>query len=117
PGFGGADVELDNLSRRIAKAVSRRSRKLLEESAPLYSGEPVTQVAEWCRRLRLSSARAALVVGDDLPGVINLLRRTEGDLAGLRGDSLAQGMALIDDLMRFWVSESAFTLRRHIGMS
>ncbi len=117
PGFGGADAELDNLSRRIAKAVSRRSRKLLEETAPLYSGEPVAQVPEWCRRLRLSSARAALVVGDDLPGVINLLRRTEGDLAGLRGDALAQGMALIDDLMRFWVSESGFTLRRHIGMS
>lgn len=117
PGFGGADAELDNLSRRIAKAISRRTRKALEESAPLYSGEPVTHVEEWCRRLRLSSARAALVVADDLPGTINLLRRTEGDLAGLRGAALAQGMALIDDLMRFWVSESAFTLRRHIGMT
>ncbi|MBX3181440.1 MAG: tetratricopeptide repeat protein [Polyangiaceae bacterium] len=116
PGYGGADPELEQLSKRVAKALTRRGRKGLEDLGPLYSGEPVASVEEWVRRLRLSSARAALVVADDLPGVVTLLRRTEGDLAGLRGPALTQGMALIDDLMRFWVSEAAFTLRRHLGM-
>jgi hypothetical protein len=36
-------------------------------------------------------------------------------LAGLTGAALAQGMRGVQDLMRFWVSEPALTLRRRLG--
>jgi hypothetical protein len=56
-----------------------------------------------------------LIVADDLPGSIALLRQSEGDLAGFTGVALAQGMRLVHDLMRFWVSEPAIGVRRALG--
>ena len=63
---------------------------------------------DFAEQARKTAARAALVVADDLPACITLMRRTEGDLAGLKGAALARGMDLINDLMRFWVSDAAF---------
>jgi hypothetical protein len=54
-------------------------------------------------------------VGDDLPGSITLLRQSEGDLAGLTGAPLAQGMRGVHDLLRFWVSDASIALRRRLG--
>ncbi len=120
PGFGAGITDedfLDAHARRVVKAISRRGRRSMEEAAALYAGAPVKDIADWCAKVRLSAARAALMVSDDLPGDITLLRRTEGDLAGLSGAALAQGMSVVRDLLRFWVSDSAFTLRRKLGMA
>ncbi len=50
-----------------------------------------------------------------LPGSIALMRQTEGDLSGLTGAALAQGMRAVEDLLRFWASDAAFALRRKLG--
>jgi hypothetical protein len=118
PGFGAElrDEEyLNNLSRRVHKSVAWLSRGRVDEVATLYSGDPVTDSADWVRRIRLTASRAALVIADDLPGCIDFLRRTEADLAGIEGRELAQGLHTVKDLMRFWVSEAAFELRRRVG--
>jgi hypothetical protein len=70
---------------------------------------------EWLFRARLGALRAALIIGDDLPGSIGLLRQTEGDLAGLTGPALAQGMRSVHDLLRFWVSDASLAARRKLG--
>jgi tetratricopeptide (TPR) repeat protein len=120
PGFGAGLTDedfLDAHSRRVVKAMSRRGRRAMEEAAAVYAAAPVKDIADWCAKVRLSASRAALMLSDDLPGDITLLRRTEGDLAGLSGAALAQGMEVVRDLLRFWVSDPAFTLRRKLGMA
>jgi hypothetical protein len=119
PGYGRglSDEEFLNAhSRRVAKALSRRGRRALEETAPVFARAARVDYNDWAHKVRTTAARAALVLSDELPGAIALVRRLEGDLAGLTGVALAQGIAMMNDLMRFWVSDAAFTLRRRVGM-
>lgn len=116
-GMGIGDEEfLSNQAKRIVKALSRRGRRSMEEAALLYVGVPRINFMDWVAKVRLTAARAALILSDDLPASIELIRRMEGDLAGLSGVALAQGMRVVQDLLRFWVSDSAFALRRRLGM-
>jgi len=51
-----------------------------------------------------------------LPAAIDYLRRTEGDFSGLPAAQAARGMALASDLMRFWISDTAISLRQRMGV-
>ena len=82
----------------------------------MFLGSAPVDYTDWCEKIRRTAARAAVTVADDLPACVTLLRRTEGDLAGLKGAALAQGMELVSDLMRFWVSDAAFALRRRLSI-
>ncbi len=116
-GMGVADDDfLSQQARRVPKSLSRRGRRALEEAAPLYMGSPQNDFETWVQDTRRTAARAAAILSDDLPASITLLRRMEGDLAGLRGVALQQGMAMMHDLLRFWVSDAAFAVRRRLGM-
>src|SRR6185369_10459759 len=113
---GLADEEyLSNHARRVSRSLPWLGRGAVEEAARAYVAAPRLDPAEWLFRARLGALRAALIVGDDLPGSIALLRQTEGDLAGLTGATLAQGMRNFHDLMRFWVSDPALAARRKLG--
>lgn len=115
-GLGSADEEfLNGHARRLQKAQSRRGRRAAEEAIMPLLGAPRIEFDAWSERVRRTAARASVVVADDLPGVVTLLRRTEGDLAGLRGQALTQGMDLVADLMRFSVSDAGHALRRRLG--
>jgi tetratricopeptide (TPR) repeat protein len=118
PAFGAglADEEfLSNHARRVSRSLPWLGRGAVEEAARAYIAAPRLDPVEWLARVRLSAARAALIVADDLAGSIALLRQSEGDLAGFTGAALAQGMRLVHDLMRFWVSEPAIGVRRALG--
>jgi cellulose synthase operon protein C len=113
---GLADEEfLNNHARRVSRSLPWLGRGAVEEAARAYIAAPRLDPAEWLFRARLGAQRAALLVGDDLPGCIGLLRQTEGDLAGLSGPALAQGMRSVHDLLRFWVSDAALAARRKLG--
>jgi hypothetical protein len=71
---------------------------------------------QWAFEHRKIASRVAALLADELPSSIALVRRMEGDLAGLRGAALAQGINLTHDLLRFWVSDAAFALRRRVGL-
>ncbi|MEB2324393.1 MAG: hypothetical protein OZ921_17905 [Sorangiineae bacterium] len=119
PSYGSGltdDEYLAAQARRLQKAISRRGRRVMEEAAQLYVSSPRIDFADWVFRARLTAQRAAVVVADDLPGAVTLVRRTEGDLAGLQGAALAQGMAGVRDMLRFWGSEHAAILRRKLGI-
>jgi len=118
PGFGAGLADEDFLNgqaRRVTRSLPWLGRGAVEDAARAYVAGPRLEIAEWVHRVRLTAARAALIVGDDLPGSITLLRQSDGDLAGLTGAALAQGMRSVHDLLRFWVSDAALALRRRLG--
>jgi hypothetical protein len=119
PSFGGylGDEEyLSSFAKRVHKSISWLGRGRVEEAASLYLGAKRVDMVDWVRKVRLTAARAALIVADDLAAPIDLVRRTEADLAGLQGEQLNLGLRLVQDLMRFWMSEPAMTLRRRAGL-
>ncbi|MBN2192938.1 MAG: tetratricopeptide repeat protein [Polyangiaceae bacterium] len=102
--------------RKIARLLGRRTRRALEERAGQLATGPARDFAEWIHRANVTAARAAVVVTDDLPGSIEIIRRSEGDVSGRTGVEVALAMRVAEDLLRFWVSEPAFRLRRRLGM-
>ncbi len=118
PSFGAglADEEaLSNHARRVYRSLPWLGRGAVEEAARAYVAAPRLDALEWQFRVRLTASRAALIAADDLPGSVAVLRQTEGDLAGLTGVPLAQAVRAVQDMMRFWVSEPALSVRRRLG--
>ena len=119
PSFGSGRFDeeyLSLLARRVTKALPWIGRGPIEDAARAYADSPRTNIAAWVKETKLTATRAALLAADDLPSSISLVRKLEGDEAGIEGDSLAEGKALVDDLVRFWVSDAAFALRRRLGL-
>ncbi|HEU5076405.1 MAG TPA: tetratricopeptide repeat protein, partial [Polyangiaceae bacterium] len=116
-GTGLADEEyMQSMARRVYKSFPWLGRGRMEEAAAVYLGAKLPDINEWVRKVRLTAARSALLLADDLPGPIDLVRRTEADLSGATGEQLNHGVRLVHDLMRFWVSDPAFALRRRLGL-
>ncbi len=107
---------LNAQAKKIHKAVSWGKRRALEDSARLYSRSPAPDVASWVDSVTVAGARGALLLANDLPEAIDYLRRTEGDLSGLPEAQVARGMALASDLMCFWISDTAISLRQRMGV-
>lgn len=120
PSYGApaADEEyLASQARRVAKALPWLGRGPIEDAARTYAQAPRVDIGEWALAVRLTAARAACVLADDLPSSISLVRRLEGDLSGAEGLALAVGTRTVHDLLRFWVSDPASTLRRRLGFT
>ncbi len=119
PGYGGgltSEDFLEEQARRIHKSLPRRARKALEEAAGRYVEAPRLDFPRFCRTVRLTANRVGALLSDDLPGSIDVMRRTERDLAGLDGPALARASDQVADLLRFWMSNTAMQLRRHAGL-
>ena len=63
-----------------------------------------------------AASRAALLVSDDLIAAIDVLKRTERDIADLTGARLLVHPA-VNRLVRFWISPEADALRKRIGFA
>jgi len=108
---------MDALTKNLYKGLPRRARRPLEEAAAGYGPSPKPRLDEWLLRLRKTSTRAALLIAGDPASVIGVIRRTEGDLAGLDGPATERGMAILADALHFGVSDVAATVRRRTGMA
>jgi tetratricopeptide (TPR) repeat protein len=116
-GVGSPDEdEMVSLQRRVAKAMPWLGRGAIEEAARAYASAPVLDVGEWRLSALMTSTRAAAIVCDDIVSAAELMRRTEGDLSGAKGDALLAGRRLVGDLLGFWVSDGAFAMKRRLGM-
>jgi hypothetical protein len=118
PAFGAGQSRteyLENLTKNLYRGLPRRARRPLEEAAAAYGPSPKPRLDEWLARLRKTSTRAALLLSGDAAGTVAVLRKTEGDLAGLEGATLERGMSILADALRFAVSEVAASVRRRIG--
>ncbi len=107
---------LDEQAKRIYKATPRRQRKALEEAARAYIDAPRVDFTRWARAAVRTANRAAALLSDDLLGTIEVLRRTERDLAALKGSGLVRESEVVRDLVKFWPSAAAMHLRHHTGI-
>ncbi len=113
---GAPDAALiTETGQQLQKLGSRRSRRLLEEAAALPF--PSVDYAQWAAQLRTNAALAALVIADELPANLTLLRRLEGDLAGLKGAAREQALQMLQQLLGGWLTEAAMDQRRRAGLS
>lgn len=110
PNFSAAGHDEDLVATQAKKLKSSLpwlGRGPIEDAARAYAQSPVTDVADWVQSIRLTAARAAVIIADDLPTSVALVRKLEGD----------PGAAIAQDMIRFWVSEPAFVLRRRLGLA
>jgi hypothetical protein len=105
-----------SLQRRVSKAMPWLRRGAIEDAARAYASSPTLDIEEWRLSARMTSARAAAVVCDDVVSAADFLRRAEGDLSGAQGPALLAGRRLLGDVLGFWVSDGAFAMKRRLGM-
>jgi cellulose synthase operon protein C len=110
------DGELISVQRRVAKAMPWLGRGAIEDAARAYAQAPVTDIAEWRLAAMMTSVRAAAIVCDDVVSAAECVRRSDGDLSAAKGDALLAGRRVLGDLLGFWVSDSAFGMKRRLGM-
>lgn len=118
PTFGAgltADEFLEDQAKRMQRALSRKSRRAVEEAARAYLGMPILEFQSFADDLRRAATRTAAVVADDLPAVIAVTRRQDGELAGLTGAALLRRSGPANDLVRHWLSDAAQQLRDRLG--
>ncbi len=108
--------ELDGLQRRIFRAMPRRDRAALEESASRYAKSPAVDFVAWLKEHRIMTTRAAAILASDLPGCVTVLRQEDQSLMYLDGADVVNNSELVADLMRYWCSDPAIELRRRSGM-
>jgi tetratricopeptide (TPR) repeat protein len=112
----GADEAVSGLAKRVSRAMPWLGRGTIEDAARGYASSPRVDFKDWVQRSRTGAARAAVIVCDDLPTAVQILRKAEGDLSGAQGATLAQGTRLVNDLLAFWLSEGALAVRRRLGV-
>jgi len=119
PSFGSnlADgAALDELQRRIMRAMPRKERRTLEEVAARYAANPTDDFVAWLNESRYSATRVAAMIAGDLPSCVSLMRQEDQSLAYLEGQDLVINSELVADLLRYWTSEQALELRRRAGL-
>jgi hypothetical protein len=79
------------------------------------NAKPPTDVAAWQAAIRQTALRAALIVADDLAASIEAMRHLI-DAPPERSAALVQTSDEVRDLMRFWISNRAASVRQHAGM-
>ena len=119
PNYGSnlADgAALDDLQRRIAKAMARKDRQLLNDASAEYAQSAPVDYNAWYNDHRMSATRTAAVIAADLPSCVAVLRQEDQALMYLEGEDLVVNSEVISDLMRYWSSDAAIELRRRTGM-
>jgi Tfp pilus assembly protein PilF len=123
-GYGAADAALvAHYEPAIARALSRRQRKALEELAPHLSAANAPAIAadDFVEALTRAELRAAFLVGGDLLAMFEEMRpldaalhaATESPGTGALGTLLQHPLA--GDLVRFALTSEATALRRRLG--
>lgn len=113
PGFGrGLTSEelLEEQSKRVHRALSRKARKSAEEAVHRYVTQDPPEFVKWTESRERLANRAASLLTDDLVATIESMARTRDSRdssVDLRDDS-------VKDMLRFWVSEAAFRARGRI---
>ncbi|HET9930496.1 MAG TPA: tetratricopeptide repeat protein [Polyangiaceae bacterium] len=107
-GAGQFDEEsLASLARRVSRSLPWLGRGPIEDAARAYTAATRLETSEWVLAVKLTAGRAAILLADELPKSLALVRKYESEPFATR---------LTHDLLRFWVSETCLTLRRRLGL-
>jgi hypothetical protein len=118
PGFSlrpnqGEDVE--DVKETVRKYHQRKWRKQLETGASEVAAAPRVDLAAWRRSAQLTAIRAGALLADDLGASLDAMRFV-ADLPLSKGRALAEKSPEVRDLLRFWVSNRAATVRAASGI-
>jgi tetratricopeptide (TPR) repeat protein len=116
PASAAGEEATQTMAKRVSRALPWIGRGGIDDAARVYATAPRTDLVELAARIRLGAARAALLVSDDLPAAVLVTRQAEGDLSSAPGTARAWGARVVNDLMGFWVSEGALSVRRRLGL-
>ena len=100
--------EVEELSRRLQKAVSRKARRQLEEVAPRL--QPL-DAARFCRALDQGAIRTGYLLTGDLTSALDHVRRYDD----VPPANLGRAETTTGELIRFALGGDASTLRRRLG--
>jgi len=109
PNFGAgltSEDILDDQGKRLYRALSRRTRKLVEDTAQRYAAQGGMDLVPWVESREREATRMAALLCDDLSGALECLAHSRDTGATDRSEETAR------DLYRFWVSEAALRARR-----
>lgn len=107
-GFGaylGHGPELDELVKRINRAVPRRTRKSFEELALAHSSAGPLSVSKWQRAVERSAERVGLLLAGDVDAALRVLRSEKAS------------QKLQAELLRFAVGPHLYEARRRLGLA
>lgn len=119
PNFGSGKFDegvLDEMTRRVSKALSWRAKRGIEEVAMGFVKAPRLDLKEICEGFVLTANRAGALLCGDLPSAAEIIRQTDEKLLEKHGRDLVESSAIISDLFRFWASDPASDFRRRAGL-
>jgi hypothetical protein len=120
PHYAGLGRPGDELSRRLEKAISRRTRRALEEPArALAHLRPPPDLSAWRTAAAATADRAGLALGGDVPTALDLLLRDDGGRKPAPGDRLVALRARPEALalLSFAASDAHLTLRQRLRVA
>ncbi|MCA9662453.1 MAG: hypothetical protein KC486_29205, partial [Myxococcales bacterium] len=109
---GGA---LNELNRRIVKALSRKDRRAFEDVAAAYASAPPIDFGAWVHDNIFAANRVASLITGDLGMAVEVLRQEDPALVYLEGEDLVTTSEVIADLLRYWCSDASMELRRRMA--
>jgi tetratricopeptide (TPR) repeat protein len=108
------------LRRRLEKAVSRRTRRALEEPARAFAHlRPPPDLGAWRTAAAATADRAGLALGGDVPTALDLLLRDHAGRKPAPGDRLVTLRARPEALalLSFAASDAHLTLRQRLRVA
>ncbi len=118
PDFGSgltSEEFLNEQTRRLQRAIPRRDRKLVRDTALAYSQAKRVKFDRWVNAANRTALRAALLVCDDLAPLVQEVRSRIAPEREAEGETFDAHPAYADAL-KFWASPAAMHLREHMGL-
>jgi hypothetical protein len=119
PDFGSgltSEEFLNEQTRRLQRAIPRRDRKLVRDTALAYSQAERVKFDRWVHAAQRTAIRAALLLCDDLDPLVQDVRSRIAPEREAEGETFETHPTFIDAL-KFWASPPAMFLREHMGMT
>jgi hypothetical protein len=118
PDFGSgltSEEFLNEQTRRLQRAIPRRDRKLVRDTALAYSQAKRVKFDRWVNAAHRTALRAALLLCDDLDPLVHDVQSLIAPERQAAGDTFDTHPTYIDAL-KFWASPAAMHLREHMGL-
>ncbi|MGE5180481.1 MAG: tetratricopeptide repeat protein [Acidobacteriota bacterium] len=109
------ETEVNNAREIVRKTVTRKWRRQMELASEELVQKPPGDLARWQGAVRQTALRVALLVANDLAASIDAMRLVV-ELPDVRNAVLVQSSDAVSDLLRFWISNRAASVRQHAGM-
>ncbi len=117
---GPEDEVITVLAGRLTRALSSffgwGGKGKVEAAAQQCLAMGRLDVADFRARVRVASARMAAVLADDLLPVVRYLQQTDADPSLAAPAAAAAVSSLVEEMLRGWVSEGAYALRRRLSI-